>query len=44
MSDGNNKGVLIMKEEFARGFDIKFATDAYVAIFNDRCKFKGSLI
>ena len=44
MSDGNNKAVIIMKEEFARGFDIKFACDAFVAIFNDRCKFKGSLI
>ena len=33
-----------MKEEFARGFDIKFASDAFVCIFNERCKFKASLI
>ena len=33
-----------MKEEFARGFDIKFASDAFVCIFNEMCKFKASLI
>ena len=44
LSDGNDRGVLIMREEFARGFDIKFPCEAYVAIFNERSKFKASII
>ena len=44
MSDTNNRGVIIMREEFARGFDIKFASDAFVCIFNEKHKFKASMI
>ena len=33
-----------MREEFARGFDIKFPCEAYVAIFNERSKFKASIL
>ena len=44
LSEGVDKGVLIMKEEFARGFDIRFAREAYVVIFNERSYFKASMI
>ena len=44
LSDGADKGVLIMKEEFARGFDIRFAREAYVVIFNERSYFKASTL
>ena len=44
VSDGSDKGVFIMKEEFARGFDIRFACEAYVVIFNERSYFKASMI
>ena len=33
-----------MREEFARGFDIRFSTEAYVVIFNERSKFKASML
>ena len=33
-----------MRELFARGFDIKFASDAFVVIFNEASKFKASMI
>ena len=44
LSDGTDKGVLIMKQEFARGFDIRFAVAAYVVIFNERSYFKASTL
>ena len=44
LSEGVDKGVLIMKEEFARGFDIRFAREAYVVIFNERSYFKASTL
>ena len=44
LSTSNDSGVFIMKEDFARGFDIKFSRDAYVIIFNEKSRFKASLL
>ena len=44
LSTSIDSGVFIMKEDFARGFDIKFSCDAYVIIFNEKSRFKASLL
>ena len=38
------KGVYVLHRDFARGYDIKFGTDAFVAILSENCSIRGSEI
>ena len=37
-------GLYILQEKFARGFDLKFAMNAHVVIYADKCLFSASTV
>ena len=39
-----SRGIYVLHRDFARGYDIKFGKDAFVAILSENCAIRGSEI